>query len=98
MCRNSVIIFGDHSTPTMAPVSDRRLIIDLSNLILRLPKYQPGKRQSLGLSQPLPVGLFGPACESFSMYSMILLAISMPVAFSMPSSPGEELTSITNDP
>jgi len=40
----------------------------------------------------LPVGWF------FSMNSIIMPAISLPVAASIPSSPGEELTSMTTGP
>eukprot|EP00998_Keelungia_sp_KM082_P004031 NODE_15076_length_414_cov_1.240418_g15053_i0.p1 GENE.NODE_15076_length_414_cov_1.240418_g15053_i0~~NODE_15076_length_414_cov_1.240418_g15053_i0.p1 ORF type:complete len:107 (+),score=4.23 NODE_15076_length_414_cov_1.240418_g15053_i0:61-381(+) len=48
--------------------------------------------------QPLPFVLVLPAFARASICSMILPATSMPVAFSTPSSPGEEFTSITTGP
>ena len=48
--------------------------------------------------QPLPRVRVRPAGRVFSMNSMIVPATSLPVAVSMPSSPGEELTSMTTGP
>lgn len=48
--------------------------------------------------QPVPEVRVRPGLAFFSMKLTILLAISNPVAFSMPSSPGEELTSMTTGP
>src|SRR5687767_14953347 len=48
--------------------------------------------------QPLPLVLVRPGRAFFSRNSMILLATSTFVDCSMPSSPGEELTSITTGP
>lgn len=51
-----------------------------------------------GAGQPRPLVLVRLAAAFFSINSMILPATSLPVAVSMPLSPGEELTSRIRGP
>ena len=54
--------------------------------------------QLIGQYQPRPRVRVFPTLAFFSRNSMIMPATFLPVAFSMPSRPGEELTSITTGP
>ena len=62
------------------------------------PKYFSHSAMRRGEDHPCPLVLVFPSLARFSMNSMIIPAISLPVAFSIPSSPGEELTSMITGP
>ena len=62
------------------------------------PAHRHGHRRKLGELSPCLSSPSGPAGRAFRGTATIVVATSTPVDFSMPSRPGDELTSITTGP